>query len=233
MVTRNAMDLGKFFQLLYKHGHGQREREIAHDLNNHLSVLSMQTNMIVRALAREDRELALRKSDEIQETAKRIQDYTETLNRHAQQQLSVEKTNLGAVVEETLAFSKFLPDLDSITVQWQAPKTPVFVSCYADGVKLVLLGFLYAVEQVPESSTVQLTLDRTNTGSARITATLGTPPLSGSTLRFTTQTGQSPGATPLRQLMRNLDSEETGFRIELNEGETLSVACVFPLNATI
>ncbi|MCF7802027.1 MAG: hypothetical protein K9N34_08405 [Candidatus Marinimicrobia bacterium] len=224
---QDTMGLGSFFQLLYQFGLSQRDREIAHDLNNHLSVLSMQVNMIARALTREDRELALRKSTEIQETAQRIQQFAEILSQQTRQKSPVEKTNLNDLVEETLSFLKYLPEIADLPVHWEQPKTPVVVSCYTDGVKLTLLSFLYAVKQVADSPQVQLAIDTENRGSPRLTATLRTPSLSGSPLKFPKQKDRLPGAIAMRQLMHNLDGEGAGFRIELNEGETLSATCIF------
>lgn len=227
MVTQDTMDLGIFFQLLYQSGQNQRDREIAHDLNNHLSVLSMQVNMIARALGRDDWELALRKSTEIQETAKRIQQFAEQLSQPVKQSPRVETTDMGVLVAETLSFIRYLPELADLPIHWTQPETPLVVPCYTSGIKLTLIGFLYAVKQVAESPQVQFTIDTENPVSPRLTATLLTPTASDTPLKFPKQTEQFPGAIPMRQLMHSLDAEMTGFRIELKEGETMSAVCIF------
>ncbi|MCF7797921.1 MAG: hypothetical protein K9N11_08180 [Lentisphaeria bacterium] len=227
MVTQDRMNLGKFFQLLYQFGQSHRDQEIAHDLNNHLSVLSMQVNMLTRALTREDRELAMRKSDEIQETAQRIQQFAEFLNQPAQQRITISETNLGQLIEETLSYLNYLPEIADVSVHWERPTKPVVVSCSPAGVQLTLLGFLYSVKQIVDAPQVHFVLDTKTGTSHRLTCTLQRSLSTKTPLKFPRQTEQLPGSIPLRHLLHNFDGESAGFRIELNEDDTLSVACIF------
>lgn len=224
--------LGEFFRLLYGHGLSINEHEIAHTINNHLSVLSMQVNMVSRALTRNDTELVLRKVNEITDTAKRIQDFAQSLSEHEVNPPIFEQFDLNNVIQETLDFIKVLPMLSRIGIDFSPTAGPVIVNSFADGVKLLLLSFFHSAVTITENPMVRISVEGNGSGTKQLSVELGDSSGLGNSLKFPMQTSSFPGATPMRQLKRILESETSNLQVKLQEGDCLGMICTFEKSKT-
>jgi len=219
--------LGDFFNLIYRQGQTFTEHEIAHSINNHLSVLSMQINMMSRGLAQGDAEIVQRKIAEITETAKRIQSFARTLSDPGENSANLSSIDLDAVVRETLGFIRVLPALANVQVEYANPDHAIIVNCDAEGIKLVLISFLYSARQVVEHPLVHLSIDEKMVprDAVQLVCELLNEPSAGESLKYPLENSHHPGAAPMRQLKRILESESNNLQLTLMDGDCLRLIC--------
>ena len=116
----------------------------------------------------------------------------------------------------------FRSGLSRLEISVKEPGEEVWVKCQSGGIKLLLVSFLGSASQVSVSAAVNIEITKPD-GIPTVSAHLSNSKRAD--LRFPAQLPEVPGALPVRQLKRILESDSNDLKIDLLEGAELGLIC--------
>lgn len=226
---QNLSDYERLFDLIYRYSKAAMAREIAHSMNNSLTVLSMQRDILEGALRKEHSTNALKRAEDMREAINNLCELSENLVKSTELPRLQENVSVNEIVEETLTYAQLFPYLSKCLISLRLTDEPSVYEVDSHSIKMLLLSFVQKSGRVYSKPLISIstTSDKKSGGffiyaNAQDQETPGLAELEGDIPRTV---GSRPGEIPLRKMKWLIESINSNVQLSLTEEDNIGFTC--------
>ncbi|MCH8012784.1 MAG: HAMP domain-containing histidine kinase [Candidatus Marinimicrobia bacterium] len=229
LSSLDLIQIQSFFDSIYRYSNAINSREIAHSINNILTVLSMQHAMLIRSLNDGKTAKAIQRAEVIREVLNDLRNLSENLAKEKHITPFLQDVFINNIVNETLSFAQIFPNLSECEILIDLMSEPDVCHIEPDSIRMLLLSFLQNATSIYSKPDISIStfIDK-ESGKIILEAIAKEgeqPGLDEFMKEKPEKVGSKPGEIPLRFMKGFVESLNSNVQLFLIERERFGFTC--------
>lgn len=225
----DILQIERYFDSIYRYSKAANSREIAHSINNILTVLTMQNAMLIRSLDDGKTAKAIQRAEVIREVLNDLRNLSENLAKEKHITPFLQDVFINNIVKETLSFAQIFPNLSECEILIDLKSEPDVCYIEPDSIRMLLLSFLQnstSIYSKPDISISTFIDKESGNIILEAIATEGEEHGLDEVMKEKPEkVGSKPGEIPLRSMKGFVESLNSNVQLFLIEKERFGFTC--------